>query len=692
MQTLLTSPPPRKATIVGRLNKAKEELAALLHRIPFGEREAKIAVVFVFTVCWLLIVLIRSQAASDPATLERSSLPGLAAALQQGSISGRDFQSTYGPGAQLLAWIATAVTATRSATDAYGMIAFFFCAASALLAAVMLLICDQISWQQCAVFYAFSIFLNLFFNVFDIRTIFLLLNAVVAYRTIAAETLPRQIGWATASGLLCFVAQLITTELGICVTIAAVLALVAGSLITRRASALLAVEVFVATFAAANLGLAVVFKLTSPGYGLLFDYQNYSLELLRGYHNSMGILWGFPLGKTIALAIVTLYVIGTCAAAAWTLDPLEASFLASLMFAAVLWLKTALVRSDIPQIILAFTPVIVILSLLATIEWRSPERRVAWVAAVCATLVIWPSLSLSAPTDLVKVLRGKTPAWGAIRGIYARVTTLDTMLRATLNNSDFGDRRDVAVLAFPYGNYIPAGLHRPFFAPVLESDAASTESLEQYYVRSLDSRRRAGLEIVYGPDNAEVPPADGVQALTRTPIIFEYLYKYFELESNVEHAGGHYILRPRPQPRDVATEQLDFSMLHQLGDSGILKLNVPSACGLILVELRIDYAKDPAIFRPSGIKLNLSNNEQFVWKGSIMPLAPNQAFATYISPLPPGQFHQVFGEDPVQSVKWDRVEYHALNADLLGSAARLIHVNALRCVDPKKFVTATSDR
>src|SRR5207302_5760843 len=358
---------------------------------PLSERAAKIAVVLVFTVGWLLIVLVRSQVANDPAATEGSSLPGLAAALQQGAISGRDFQSMYGPAVQWLAWIATGLTATRSALNAYGMITFFFCAASALLVAVMLLICDRISWQQCAIFYAFSLFLNLFFDVFDIRTVLLLLNAVVAYRIIAAATVTRQIVWATGSGLLCFVAQLVTFELGVCAAIAVVCALIVGSVLTRRAVVLLAVQVFGATFAAANLVLVVVFKLTSSSYGLLFDYHNYSLEILRGYHNSMGILWELSSVKTAVLAIVALYVIGACAAAAWRSDPLDASLLASLVFAAVMWLETALVRSDISQIVLAFTPVIVILSLLARMEWSSPARRVAWQAAACAALFVWPS-------------------------------------------------------------------------------------------------------------------------------------------------------------------------------------------------------------------------------------------------------------------------------------------------------------
>ena len=72
------------------VNRLKEEIKR--HSRPLSERVAKTAVVLVFTVGWLLIVLVRSQVANDPAATEGSSLPGLAAALQQGAISGRDFQ------------------------------------------------------------------------------------------------------------------------------------------------------------------------------------------------------------------------------------------------------------------------------------------------------------------------------------------------------------------------------------------------------------------------------------------------------------------------------------------------------------------------------------------------------------------------------------------------------------------------
>ncbi len=341
LQTLLTSghAPEKKMKTTSVSKLPKIELGSFLHSIHFGQREAKIAVVLIFTLCWLSIVLVRSRVVRDPAAPEASSLLGLATALQQGAISGRDFQSMYGPAAQFLAWIATLATATRSALDAYGMITFVFCAAGALVAAVMLFICDRISWQQCAIFYGFSVFLNLFFNVFDIRILLLLLNAAFAYRTIAAETLPRQTAWATASGLLCFVSQLVTLELGICAAIVVVCALIAGSVLTRHAVVLLGAEVFLATYVTANLGLVIFFRLTSSSYGLLFDYHNYGLEILRAFHNSMGTLWALSSAHTVVLLIVPVYVLSMCVAAAWCPVSLPQSLLLCFAFGALARVK-----------------------------------------------------------------------------------------------------------------------------------------------------------------------------------------------------------------------------------------------------------------------------------------------------------------------------------------------------------------
>jgi len=108
----------------------------------------------------------------------------------------------------------------------------------------------------------------------------------------------------------------------------------------------------------------------------------------------------------------------------------------------------------------------------------------------------------------------------------------------------------------------------------------------------------------------------------------------------------------------------------------------------VLLEIRINYAKNPHVFRPGGIELTFSNRDQLVWQGSIKPLAPNASFVTYVSPLPPARFHQVFSEGPVQGVQWDKIEYHPSSTDMLGSRASVVHVAAGQCVDPNKFIEA----
>src|SRR6516162_9237444 len=103
MQTILSPPvgSPTKRNLRSLLNRFR----SLLNRFRLGPRGAKLSIIAVFTLCWLLVVLVRSNIPRDLAGLEDSSLAALATSLQQGSISGRDFQATFGPATQFLAWI-----------------------------------------------------------------------------------------------------------------------------------------------------------------------------------------------------------------------------------------------------------------------------------------------------------------------------------------------------------------------------------------------------------------------------------------------------------------------------------------------------------------------------------------------------------------------------------------------------------
>jgi hypothetical protein len=633
----------------------------------------------------LLTVLARSHTPPDPASLEGSSMVGLATAMQHGALSGRDFQSTYGPAAQVLAWMCTTLMSTHSPLDALGLMMFAICAASVVLIAAMLLLCDRISWLQAAILYAFSIFLNLFYNVLDIQTVLLLLNVAFAYRVISAETLSRRTLWAAAAGFLCFVSQLVTFGLGIYAAIAIVCTLAAGMFLTREHEVIHALGTFVATFSVLNFILVVFFKLTSSGHTLVFDYYNYAFETLRGYHNALGMLWQLPMARTIALIAVSLYVLAMCVIGVWKSDPLDASLYSGLAVAAILWVTTALVRSDIAHIAAAFTPMVVILSFVVPRNWSRPQEPGVWMVAVAAVVLAWPLASLKAPADLLKIVRGEVGARDTFRGLHTMQSPLGETSKASLGMLDQADRRDVPLLPFPYDTHVAAAVGRPLFAPVLETYRVSTPYLEDYYLRELQRRSRMGLEIVFGPDRTSDSLTGGVQAISRTPNVFEYIYRNFALASEDEHPDGHYVLRSADEPQPIRIEPLKFSKPRESLDSGVVKLTAPTTCGIVRLDMQLNYTRRSRIFRTSGIDVYLTNGDQRVWQGSISPLELNQRFITYISPLPPTAFHKVFGRGPIQGVSWDKLEYRSAPTDLLGAKASHVQIFAINCLDPDKF-------
>lgn len=678
------TPKAKKPKPSPRISKM-EELRNRVQQMQFNAWAAKVVVVLVFSLCSLLIALVRSQSPGDPASLEHSSLVSLAKAMQQGAISGRDFQSTYGPAAQALAWLCTKVTLTRSALDAFGLMTFSFSAVSLVLIGGMLLLCDRISWRQAAAFYGFSLFLNLFFNVFDIRTALLLLSAVFTYQIVAAVNVTQRTAWAAATGLLCFFSQLVSFELGIYSGIVVVSALIAGTALTRDNEVLHGAGAFVATFTVANLALVAFFALTSSGQTMVFDYHNYAIEMLRGFHNSMGILWELSLLQTITLAVASLYVLAMCARAVWKSEHLESVLFVSLAFAAIVWLATASVRSDVAHIAVAFTPMVVILSFLVPRDLREPKEVGVWAAIAVAVILAWPTSILAAPKDLMKVARGQVGAEETLRGLHSTRRPLDKSVQESLTTPDQAGRGNVPLLAFPYDNHIVVGVRRRLFAPVMETNGVSTPFLQQYYLRALQKQQHAGLEIVYGLDRTDDPWSGGVQAITRTPDVFEYIYRNFALVSNEEHADGHYILRPVYEQPQAVIEPLKFTAVQKSLDSGLVRLDLPSTCGLVRLEMKLVYNRSPKLFRPSGIEVRLNNGDTRVWQGMIRPLEPNQTFVTYISPLSPTQFHKVFGHEPIRGIQWDKLEYQSSPTDLLGSKASHVEIFSLECLDPQKF-------
>src|SRR5262249_50485411 len=183
------------------------------------------------------------------------------------------------------------------------------------------------------------------------------------------------------------------------------------------------------------------------------------------------------------------------------------------------------------------------------------------------------------------------------RHLYAPRKPIEAGILPNWMTADSADQQRLPVLTFPYENHMGVAARRPIFAPVLESYASSTNALERYYIDALDRQRQAGLDVIYGTDGGSVPLVGDVEAITRTPGTFEYLYRHFELASTDDHPDRYYKLRERHPSRDLVLEELQFSTPHQLIDSGTFKLDAPSTCGVVQIEMQIDYSKNPLIFR-----------------------------------------------------------------------------------------------
>jgi len=655
------------------------------------DNKAKTAVVLVATACWLIVVVVRGQFLGEATNLDASWLMGLATLLQQGSISGRDFHFTYGPATQLIAWLATSVTVTQSAFDAYRMLSVFFTGVCALLMSAILLLLDRISWKQTIVVYCLAAFLNLNWGIPNFRTTLLLLCVVLSYRMLAATTFPRQLAWAVATGLACFVSQLVTLDIGLFGSIVALGTLASSYLIQREARTLKLAGVFLSTFILLNLSISVLFKLTSVQYSALFGYQRYAFETVTAYTNTMGLRWQLDRESTLFLALLGLYTLAAAAIAAYRSKPVDRALLVGFVIAALISMKSAFVRSDGGHVLFGAGPLIFTFLMLGKKEWNSRVGQILWCVFVLGLLFVWPRGSWGVPRDLLKGIDGEVPLASAIEKMSSDTAPLEYILPPTLLTPEFRNRPAVPILPFPYHNYIPIALHRPLFAPVLQSFQGATEALQEFYVDALERQRPAGLDVVYSLDSVAVWPIDGIPIITRVPRIFEYLYTHFQLASIGEQKEGHYILHPRENAKRPLAQGLEFTATRSDDGSGSLSLKQPSTCGLIRLELTATYSPARLLLRPAGVELVFKKGSQPILGTFARPAYLNKPFTTYVSLMEPAAFYQLFGESVIWSKAWDNLEYRPEKTDVLGTAPQKVEMTRLECVDPQRFLEAPAD-
>jgi hypothetical protein len=643
----------------------------------------KFAVVLLFTACWFVSNVVRSRFAGGETDLDASWLMGLSASFQQGLISGRDFHFTYGPAAQVFAWSGTFLTVSKSAFDAYRMICLIFVLLAALSVAVALLVYDRISWKQTAIVYICLLVLNVFRDIASIRMGLLVLCAALAYRVIAArETKPLLYG--VALGAFCFFCQLVTPDIGIYSGAVVIGSLLISYVLEKRATALMAVAASLTTIVGLNIGTDIAFKMTSPNYARLFDYQWYGFEMIRGYNDTMGLNWDVDLTKTVLLVSVVIYTVVLASLLIRKGDRSDSYLIGILVVASLIALKGALIRSEVGHVSYAAAPIVFAFLLLGKRDWNSRIGQSLWCGLVIGLIWVFPNAGKAAPLELWRVLEGEYRLGRMLHNIASVTFPPDSVLESPLLSPEL--RRGGPLLAFPYENYIPIVLKRPLLAPVLQSYAALTPSLQQFYINAIERQRAQSVQIVYGIDGIAVWAVDGVPAVTRVPLIFDYLYRNFEIKSTTETQTGHFILEDRKHERQVDFRGLSYRTEHWSNSSGIARLTEPTSCGLLRVDMTVTTSWRRYFFRPSGIELTFRRGDTPVLGLPVRPSELGRPFTTYVSLVKPAQFHQLFQEGLIPSPSWDSLAYSRLPADKLSARPIKVELHRLECVNPRTFV------
>lgn len=581
----------------------------------------------------------------------------LAALLDQGQISGRDFYFAYGPLAQIIAGLGRSINA-GTALDGFFAIRLAFQSASILLLTLALSLIKRLNWKWVVIVMTGTMLLDALRDVASTRLLLLVLIAVMAARALAAATSARQIALAALTGGLCFAAELVTFDggllglatalsvLGVYMLLARFPAILQAELLPTRRYLVMALAI-VSVFGLANLALGIWFAATGP-VGL-FDFVFYNWEMVRGYNATFGLAWRVPAANLIGMALVGLYAAAAVLGQLHRTTVADGYVLISLLAASLFASKIMLVRSDWSHITKALIPLAGLVLMLGSYWAARPRGRIAWAAAVLLLFAAWPGVNFRLLT-FTPILVGDREA---LPNQWRSVTTFRMPVDAVVPT---GLEQQLPVglrplLAFPSHNQVAVGLRRPVLAPVMQALVAHTPALQRLYIERLEARS-GEFDLVYALDDIASWAVDGVQHITRLPIIFQYLAEHFELSSAEPQASGYYVLRPRAQPAPLRATDLSFQV-SRVGSQLEVQLAQPTDCSLLQLNVKISYPFYAWLGRPNILDATVFSAGREVARTGLVAVDTGATFNTYISLIDSARFYEVFGAGPVQTKSWD---------------------------------------
>lgn len=635
----------------------------------------------------LLFLRIRTKLTPQDLGLDPSWFLELENQLRQGHIMGRDTYFTYGPLSQIIMSAGIALRGNTPVINGFTTGYLMFEIAGVFLFTLAIMLVPQIRWHWAALIFCIGFLLD---GVLNMRQAMVLFTIAVLIRAMDAP-LSRRYWQSALAGGSCFIAQLMTSEIGVYTILAACVLLVVLCLLAALPQNLIpfmrnlhpwqvyasSLAICLSSFVALNGLLEVIFQLTSPAY-TAFDYVRYTAAIMAGYNYTMATPWSLDTKSSLML----LALIGFCAIAAilmlWKSPRAHVHLLLGLGVAAALNLKSTLVRSDTGHIIMACSPLIFFfLVLLCLSSWRSPLRYMG-LAMLIVVLLYWPNVQISTVQQIGAIANGQLSVRTKWREIHMPAVQAEWIAPKSLQDAlDPGSQ----IVNFPYDNVIAMASGHRSLAPILQTYSAHTELLQRHYVDILQ-RQQSSVEIIYGLDGQSVGGIDGVQNISRVPRIFEYILKNFEMKTPEIYRNGYILLHPRPQPRDLGERPISFhAEATPQGQAFIL--DAPNTCRVLDLELEMHYPIMAAIGKPRELVATIYNGDAKVAQGNLVAIERAHPFHTYLYIGQSKAFWELFSPTagPDSRSDFTEITINQPPASIFDVEAQGVRLHSLHCVD-----------
>jgi len=635
--------------------------------------------------CLLLTLNILSNemqpSISHRVPLEVSWVSALAATLHYDLVSGRDYYYTYGVLSQIVAYFGFIASGKRNIVLSYLEIVNSFRILNIVLfGAILLLSSKSIVYTILILIYTY--FINILTAnaplaiTFSFRGLILLLQAFIASQVLTSSNLLfRRLG-SLLFGVSSLVSQLFTAELGLYSAFLFVLSSITLIIFNLKLKCIKCIIqiiesnlIMLISYFVFNIFLSIIFLITSRYSVSWFDYQLYTLELMRGYASTMGVAWAADLRTTATLLFVVILVSTLVFFISRNIEFKQRNLLLCLFFAAFIYTRQATLRSDIGHVLAGFIPMIVVLLLL--INWLSKSYlKIIWFTSLILLAVNWPLSKLYIHGNLATASSFSSES--SIEEILSSKVNIVHQMKQYLSEK--------YILNFPSENYIGIMLNKEIVAPVLLAHNAHTLSLQKRYVEMLKMRQKE-LNITYSLDNISTGAIDRVQHVSRIPFIFDYLWQNYKLKTTQSFDGGVYVLQPRDVPsRPLPDTPLRFGIQEENRQLVVYLQQRTAQCPLVKIEMRITYPPYAFLGRPNGIWARFFDDAQLVHESGLVAIETNQVFYTYISLLDDKEFYRLFSNDSFLSKQWNKIALSYRDTGFMGVNPSDLQIAGLYCV------------